>query len=60
LDVANQTLQITGSQILGNEGGGENPSGLYQIVELTADKMVLFVPNAAWATGWTWVFKPLK
>lgn len=60
LDVANQTLQINGANILGAEEGGGNPSGFYQIVELTSDKMVLYVPNAAWSTGWTWVFVPAE
>jgi hypothetical protein len=58
LDVANQTLQINDANILGAEEGGGNPSGFYQIVELSEDKMVLYVPNAAWSTGWTWVFRP--
>lgn len=57
LDVENQTLTVNGANILGSEEGGGN-SGVFNIVELTEDKLVLFVPNAAWATGWTWVFKP--
>ena len=60
LDVANQTLTIDGgANILGSMEGGGN-AGVFQIVELTADKMVLFVPDAAWATGWTWVFVPAE
>jgi len=58
LDVANQTLIVAGQNILGAEEGGGNPSGVYTIIELTEDRMVLYVPNAAWATGWTWVFRP--
>ncbi len=51
-------LTIDGpANLLGSMDGGGN-SGVFEIVELTADKMVLFVPDAAWATGWTWVFKP--
>jgi len=57
LDVANQTLQVEGANILGSMEGGGN-AGIFNIVELTEDKMVLFVPNAAWGTGWTWVFVP--
>lgn len=57
LDVANKKLQIIGTNILGSMQGGGN-SGTFNIVELTEDRMVLFVPNAAWATGWTWVFRP--
>jgi hypothetical protein len=57
LDVANKTLQINGTNILGSMEGGGN-AGIFNIIELTADKMVLHVPDAAWATGWTWVFRP--
>jgi hypothetical protein len=58
LDVKNQKLMVVGPNILGAVDGGENPSGIYNIVELTEDKMVLYIPNGAWGTGWTWVFKP--
>lgn len=57
LDVANQTLQVNGANILGSMDGGGN-AGIFNIVELTEDKMVLHVPSAAWGTGWTWVFIP--
>lgn len=59
LDVENQTLEISGANILGSMEGGGN-AGKFNIVELTEDKMVLFVPNAAWDTGWTWVFVPAE
>lgn len=53
-------LTIEGpANLLGSMEGGGN-GGVFQIVELTADKMVLFVPDAAWATGWTWVFRPAE
>jgi len=59
LDVANQKLQVNGANILGGATeGGNNPSGLYDIISLTEDELVLYAPNAAWATGWTYVFKP--
>ncbi len=58
LDVANQTLKINGSNILGAEEPRGNPDGFYQIVSLTEDEMVLFVSNNAGGTGWTWVFRP--
>lgn len=40
--------------------GAENNTGSkeYQIIELTADRMVLFQTNMAWSPGWVWVFKP--
>lgn len=53
-------LTIEGpANLLGSMEGGGN-SGVFNIVELTSDKMVLYVPDAAWATGWTWVFKPAE
>lgn len=62
LDVANQTLQLNGVQLLGQiEGGGGDigsASGLYEIIELTEDKMILYTPWNSWSTGWTFVFVP--
>lgn len=58
LNVKNQQLIVVGTNILGAEGGGGNPSGIYTIVELTEDKMILFIPNGPWGTGWTYVYKP--
>jgi hypothetical protein len=46
-----------GANILGSMDGGGN-NRVFQIKEFTADRLTLFVPDAAWATGWTWVFKP--
>jgi hypothetical protein len=60
LDVENQTLQINAANILGAEEPRGNPEGLYQIISLTEDEMVLYVPNNAGGTGWTWVFKPVE
>lgn len=57
LDVANQTLQVNGPNILGAEDPRGNPDGLYQIISLTEDKMILYVPTNAGGTGWVWVFK---
>ncbi|MEH6681793.1 MAG: hypothetical protein V7724_14685 [Sediminicola sp.] len=56
LDVANQTLQVNGANILGAEQG--NPEGLYTIISLTPDEMVLYFENNAGGTGWTWIFRP--
>ncbi|ASB48904.1 hypothetical protein [Alkalitalea saponilacus] len=51
-------LRIVGdANILGSEGNpGDNP--VFNIIELSSDRMVLFVPNAAGGTGWVWVFRP--
>lgn len=58
LDVTNQTLQFNGQNVLGAEDPRGNPDGLYQIISLTEDEMILYVPNNAGGTGWTWIFKP--
>lgn len=55
LNVAKQQLEILDANILGAENG--NPDGVYEIVSLTEDELILYYPNAG-DTGWTWVFKP--
>nr|WP_315157477.1 hypothetical protein [uncultured Flavobacterium sp.] len=57
LDVANRKLIITGSKMLGYAAG--NKDGIYTIVSLTEDKMVLYLSNnEANGTGWTFIFRP--
>lgn len=57
LDVANKKLIIIGSKMLGYAAG--NKDGVYTIVTLTQDKMVLYLNNnEANGTGWTFVFRP--
>jgi hypothetical protein len=57
LDVANKKLIITGSKMLGSAAG--NKDGVYSIVTLTQDKMVLYLSNSeTYGTGWTFVFRP--
>ncbi len=53
-------LTVSGpADLLGVNGCGEHSNGRdYNIVELTDDKLVLFVPNASCGSGWTWVFVP--
>ena len=58
LDVANQTLKINNANILGAEEPRGNPDGLYTIISLTEDEMVLYVANNGGGTGWTWIFRP--
>ncbi|MCX2679275.1 hypothetical protein OOZ15_04910 [Galbibacter sp. EGI 63066] len=58
LDVKNQTLQINDGNILGAEAPRGNPDGLYTIISLTADQLILYVPNNEGGTGWVWIFKP--
>ncbi len=55
-----------GVNILGAEGtAGVNDCakslstlGEFTIFELTADRLVLYIPDAACTSGWTWVFVP--
>ncbi|SFD26222.1 hypothetical protein [Flavobacterium phragmitis] len=58
LDIANKKLFITGSKILGYEAG--NTANEYNIITLTEDKLVLYVPRSLKdaGTGWTFVYKP--
>ncbi|MCM4170342.1 hypothetical protein DHD32_02530 [Arenibacter sp. TNZ] len=58
LDVANQTLKINNANILGAEEPRGNPNGLYTIISLTEDELVLYVANNDGGTGWTWIFRP--
>ena len=58
LDVANQKLIINDGNILGAEAPWGNPNAVYEIVALTEDQLVLYVPSNAGGTGWTWVFVP--
>lgn len=57
LDVANKKLDVNGVNILG--GGNGNAAGIYDIVELTEDKLILYDPlSETQGTGWTWIFRP--
>lgn len=57
LDIANKNLIIKGSKMLGYAAG--NADGVYSIVTLTEDKLVLYLSNnEANGTGWTFVFRP--
>ena len=58
LNVKDQTLQVKGTQILGGSEQGNVPDALYNIISLTEDELILYVPNNGGGTGWTWVFKP--
>lgn len=57
LDVANQTLIVSGAKLLGADAG--NADGVYTIVSLTEDQMILYLNNSeTYDTGWTFVFRP--
>lgn len=57
LDVANQTLAVDGADILGAPNDYKSPDGVYQIMSITEDELILYVPMNAGGTGWTWVFR---
>ena len=57
LDVTNQNIIVAGAKMLGYDAG--NADGLYTIIELTEDRMVLYLNNSeTYGTGWTFVFRP--
>jgi len=57
LDVANQVLIVSGAKMLGGDAG--NADGVYQIVSLTEDEMILYLSNSeTYGTGWTFIFRP--
>jgi hypothetical protein len=57
LDLPNKTLTIVDAKMLGSAAGNKN--GVYSIVSLTNDKMVLYLSNSeTYNTGWTFIFKP--
>ncbi|MBI9041627.1 hypothetical protein [Lutibacter sp.] len=61
LDVSNKKLQIIDQPLMGGNraGGAGNADGIYEIVSLTEDELLLYVSNSeVYGTGWTWVFKP--
>ncbi|OOG68732.1 hypothetical protein [Flavobacterium sp. A45] len=58
LDVVGKRLIISdGAKMLGSAAG--NKDGVYSIVSLTEDKMVLYLNNSeTYGTGWTFIFRP--
>lgn len=59
LDVENQTLTVSGADILGAPDDRKSMSGVYQIISLTEDELILYNPNnPVGGTGWTWIFRP--
>lgn len=60
LDPAGKTLTISGGvELLGGAEAGDG-TGIYKIISLTSDKMVLWVNRGKKdkTTGWTFVFRP--
>jgi len=55
-DFTKLTIKGTANILGSMDGGGNNK--VFEIKEFTANRLTLFVPDAAWGTGWVWVFKP--
>lgn len=59
LDVANQTLSFSDTPVIGGDGGRLSPTDSYQIISLTEDELILYVPRTtAGDSGWTYIFRP--
>lgn len=59
LNVEGRTLTfLDHTTVLGNDPERTNPDGLFQIVSLTEDELILYVPINAGGTGWTLKYKP--
>lgn len=54
-------LYVTGDdKILGNTDDRGNADGEYQIVSLTSEELILYVPTNGGGTGWVWKFRPVS
>lgn len=58
LNINNQTLSFIGANVLGAQEPRGNPDGVYEIISLTEDELILYLSSNGGGTGWTWVFKP--
>tara|TARA_R110001583_G_scaffold25831_1_gene93483 strand:- start:179 stop:1027 length:849 start_codon:yes stop_codon:yes gene_type:complete len=59
LDVSGRTLTFTDpTTVLGYDAGWTSTDGVYEIVSLTEDELILYVPINAGGTGWTLKYKP--
>lgn len=60
LDVKNRKLYFNGGlNILGDDAARSNPDGVYDIISLTENELILHTPlTPAGDSGWVWVFKP--
>lgn len=61
LDTENKKLTINGADLLGAGGEGEcgfNSGDTYDIISLTEDELILYIPSAPCGSGWTYIFKP--
>ncbi|MFO8001456.1 MAG: PKD domain-containing protein [Marinilabilia sp.] len=64
LDTDKSILTLNDAPVLGHtseqdvQTGSED--GEYQVMSLTEDELVLYVPFNGYETGWTWVFRPVE
>ncbi len=53
------TLSFPGdANLMGTNNNAAGPSTTFEIVEFTADRLVLFTPTTNGGTGWSWAFRP--
>lgn len=60
LDTTNDKIKLIGESILGYDADRVSADGVYEIVSLTSDKLILYTPSNGGGTGWTWIFKPAE
>ncbi len=63
LDTNNGKLAIVDAELIGKthneaEPSRLNPDGIYEVIELSKDKLVLYTNTNDGGTGWKWIFKP--
>ncbi|MGM0376625.1 MAG: PKD domain-containing protein [Bacteroidota bacterium] len=64
LNTDKSILTLNDAPVLGHTSGEGvqtgSEDGEYQIMSLTEDELVLYVPFNEYETGWTWVFRPVE
>lgn len=65
LDLAEKTLKLEGANLLGYISHEDMSTGsvdnLYQVKEITEDRLVLFTPSSAgYGTGWVYIYKAVQ
>lgn len=64
LDLTEMTLKLNDANILGYISHEDIRTGstdnVYQVKEITEDRLVLFTPSAGYDTGWVFVFKAVE
>lgn len=60
-DPINLTLTFPEAPLLGGGNERGSPNGTYEIISLTDDEMILYIPRTiAGDSGWTYIYKPAE